>query len=85
MFSSKMNYEGTFYKLEYDLEGQHRKICESYEAVFLADLREDFLLVFKKISETDEFKNRQRKISEGWVLEILTSETQLEFELKQRI
>lgn len=85
MFSSKMNYEGTFYKLEYDLEGQHRKICESYGAVFLADLREDFLLVFKKISETDEFKNRQRKISEGWVLEILTSETQLEFELKQRI
>ena len=85
MFSSKMNYEGTFYKLEYDFEGQHRKICESYEAVFLADLREDFLLVFKKISETDEFKNQQRKISEGWVLEILTSETQLEFELKQRI
>ena len=85
MFSLKINYEGTFYKLEYDFEGHHRKICESYEAVFLADLREDFLLVFKKISESDEFKKQQRKISEGRVLKILLSETQLEFEFKQSI
>ena len=65
-----MNYDGTFYKLEYDFGEQQEKICKSYDAVFLADLREDFLLVFKKISETDEFKKQQRKIFEGWVLEI---------------
>ena len=29
-----MNYDGTFYKLEYDFGEQQEKICKSYDAVF---------------------------------------------------